>query len=112
MASTLRRRQPETDTEATVFAWNQQHPVGQAVEYRPILGQVNALKTRTASVAWLLSGHTAVVKIEGVSGGVALREAALACLSEAQARLDQASALLAQGEQQIITPQRGGIIVP
>ena len=50
--------------------WNAKHAVGVAVHVRTADGGVVASKTR--SEAWLLGGHTAVILVEGFSGGMML----------------------------------------
>ncbi|GMV72937.1 MAG: hypothetical protein AMXMBFR77_27740 [Phycisphaerales bacterium] len=54
-----------------VTIWNSTHPPGTPVEYTPH-PDATPRRTRTRSIAWLLGGHTAVVMIEGMAGGVAL----------------------------------------
>lgn len=54
----------------TVDGWNQQHEVGIAVFYRKDNG--SGVTTTTRSQASILSGHTAVIWLDGVSGCVAL----------------------------------------
>lgn len=49
-----------------VCNWNQKHAVGQVVDVRMDSGEVRRTKTR--SRAELLSGHTAVIWLEGISG--------------------------------------------
>ena len=53
-----------------VDGWNQQHAVGAAVTYRNDAGKLIAIRTR--SPADVLSGHTAVIWLDGISGCVAL----------------------------------------
>lgn len=52
--------------------WNEQFPPGTPVHYWPGIrvGAGRASKTRTD--AWVMGGHTAVVAVEGFSGGIAL----------------------------------------
>ncbi|HGO6128480.1 TPA: hypothetical protein ACK3RK_007065 [Burkholderia cepacia] len=58
--------------ERAVTDWNRQHGVGAFVKYHRIIGEGEGVATKTRSEAWVLSGHTAVVMVEGVSGCVAL----------------------------------------
>lgn len=61
--------------EKLVKSWNEQHPIGTAVrrfKYMDLSDTV-PVETKTRSEAWMLSGHTAVIMIEGKSGCVALR---------------------------------------
>ena len=53
-------------------AWNAAYPIGTEVEFHPVIGAHAHRKTRTTSEAYVLSGHTAVVALEGVAGCVAL----------------------------------------
>lgn len=57
-----------------VDGWNQQHEVGTAVLYRKDNG--NTFATTTRSPASVLSGHTAVIWLTGISGCVALERVA------------------------------------
>jgi hypothetical protein len=50
--------------------WNLKHPVGTAVTVRTDSGAVIATKTK--SPAQILSGHSAVIWLEGISGCHAL----------------------------------------
>jgi hypothetical protein len=52
--------------------WNQLHPVGTEVIYHPVMGERWGRETKTRSAAYVLSGHTAVLFIEGQAGCVAL----------------------------------------
>lgn len=76
-----RTRRPNQKTKAIeqnrlVERWNAQCATGAAVRYwrnhQDKGNAVTAIPSRTRSEAWLLSGHTAVVNIEGVSGCVCL----------------------------------------
>ena len=50
--------------------WNEQNPVGVACTVEMDSGEIRATKTR--SEAYMLSGHTAVVMLEGISGAYLL----------------------------------------
>lgn len=63
-------KDPLRDPCLQVEAWNAQVAEGAPVTYRDDRG--NLTETRTRSKAQVLSGHTAVVWIEGKSGCVAL----------------------------------------
>lgn len=52
--------------------WNAAHPIGTTVKYFPVTGNPKFAITKTKSNAYVLSGHTAVLFVEGVSGCVAL----------------------------------------
>lgn len=61
------------ELEAQVAAWNAEHPVGTPVmRYKLINPRRHGLPTQTTSAAWVMSGHSAMVMVEGVSGGVLL----------------------------------------
>jgi len=53
-------------------AWNQQHPIGTEVWFSPVMGGATVRMRKTRSEAYVLSGHTAVLFLEGESGCVAL----------------------------------------
>ncbi len=52
--------------ELEVENWNLRHPVGAEVEFTNDSGEVK--RTTTKSEAFMLSGHTAVVSLKGISG--------------------------------------------
>lgn len=60
------RRNPEK----WVNDWNSKYPVGKPVEVTLDDGSIK--ETKTASEAWVMGGHTGVIKLEGISGGYAL----------------------------------------
>lgn len=66
-----RHAQSETDRIIkglhAVNAWNEKHAPGTPVRVRLDDGTVK--ETKTTSAAWMLGGHTAVVIVEGISGG-------------------------------------------
>lgn len=52
-------------------AWNAKHPVGTPVtRYKLIKPLREPQTTKTRSEAWVMGGHSAMVMVEGVSGGV------------------------------------------
>jgi hypothetical protein len=53
-------------TQKDCDAWNAKHPVGTEVRIRLDSGHIQDTKTR--SEAQMLSGHTAVIWLEGISG--------------------------------------------
>lgn len=57
-------------SEIAARDWNAKHPVGCKVEVTLDDGSIK--ETQTASEAWVLGGHTAVIKLEGISGGYSL----------------------------------------
>jgi hypothetical protein len=54
--------------EKMVADFNKRHSVGSVVQYHRIIGEGVGDPTKTRSEAWILSGHSAVVMVEGVSG--------------------------------------------
>ncbi len=56
--------------QKAIDKWNSKYPIGTAVTVTKDNGEVVTTKTR--SVAWLLSSHTAVISVEGIAGGYLL----------------------------------------
>lgn len=56
----------------SALAWNTRFPPGTLVRYWPVWGFANHVTAATASPAWDLPDGTAVVRVEGVAGGVPL----------------------------------------
>lgn len=54
------------------YDWNKANPIGTDVEYHPTIGAPGYRLGKTTSEAWILSGHTVVVKLDCQSGCVAL----------------------------------------
>lgn len=52
--------------------WNDTYPVGTTVEYHPVIGEPEHRIRTTRTPAQILSGHTAVVWLEGERGCVCL----------------------------------------
>jgi hypothetical protein len=52
--------------------WNAKNPIGTAVYYYPTLKDKTPKQTKTRSKAWIISGHSTMIMIDGVSGGVSL----------------------------------------
>lgn len=59
-----------TQEQQRVEEWNTLYPEGTRVRVR--LDDGSHLKTETLSEAWLLGGHTAVIKIIGIVGAFKL----------------------------------------
>lgn len=53
--------------------FNRLYPVGTAVRYYPVTGINKSRSTRTRTPAWTLGHGEPVVSVDGVSGGVSLR---------------------------------------
>lgn len=58
--------------EKQVREFNENCPVGTDVFYHPVIGRPACEQTKVRHPAYVLSGHTAVCFVEGVSGCVAL----------------------------------------
>lgn len=52
--------------------FNKRHPIGTPVQYWPVIGGKDSMRSTTRSEAQVLGGHTAVVWINGKAGCVAL----------------------------------------
>lgn len=53
--------------------WNEKYPVGTSVmRYKLINPLQEGNETKTRSEAWVMGGHSVMVMVEGVSGGVLL----------------------------------------
>ena len=73
MKSRTRLQQERRRVTAQIKAvrdWNDAHRIGTPCTVELDSGDIVATKTR--SEAWMLSGHTAVVMLEGISGAYAL----------------------------------------
>jgi hypothetical protein len=62
----VRKKRGERRLQGKIEAWNRAHVIGEPIKYRDDYGKV--IESKTLSEAWVLSGHTAVIKIEGRSG--------------------------------------------
>jgi hypothetical protein len=71
-SSEKRRQESNAVLERRCHNWNSGHSVGSEVEYHPVIGEEAHRITKTRSEAYVLSGHTAVIFVEGQSGCVAL----------------------------------------
>lgn len=57
--------------QTVVDEWNAEHPVGTVVTRYKFVNPLRLhQETKTRSEAWLMGGHTAMVMVDGVSGGV------------------------------------------
>jgi hypothetical protein len=67
-------RKPPTPAalEGQCRRWNDAYPVGTTVEYHPVIGEPEHRIRTTRTPAQILSGHTAVVWLEGERGCVCL----------------------------------------
>lgn len=62
----------QVQLERKVNQFNENCPPGTEVFYHPVIGDLESRRTRVRAKAYVLSGHTAVCFVEGVSGCVAL----------------------------------------
>ena len=69
--------------ERQVNDWNAQHPIGTHVIVRR--AQNREEHTETCSQAWVLSGHSAVIMLKGISGCYSLDHVRLAPQTERSA---------------------------
>lgn len=58
--------------EHIVELWNSKYPVGTKVQVRRLVGDGEFVETVTTSEAYVLSGHSPVVMLKGISGCFAL----------------------------------------
>jgi hypothetical protein len=65
-------RRSEAVLQRRCDQWNDAHPVGVTVEFHPIIGEPEHRLRTTRTPARVLSGHTAVVWLDGENGCVAL----------------------------------------
>lgn len=64
---------PLKNPQQAVDAWNECHPIGTPVtRYRLIKPLREGNPTTTRSQAWVMGGHSAMVLVDDVAGGVAL----------------------------------------
>ena len=64
--------------------WNASHPIGTPVmRYKLINPLREGAETKTRSEAWVMGGHSVMVMVDGVSGGVLL-DSVKACPSTAR----------------------------
>jgi hypothetical protein len=59
-------------SQAACKDWNEKNPVGTWVKYHPVSGDYKFESYQTRSRAVVLSGHTAVLWLDGMAGCVAL----------------------------------------
>lgn len=65
------------DQQRAADAWNAEYPVGTPViRYKLIKPLREPELTKTREKAWLMGGHTAMVMVDGVAGGVVLESVA------------------------------------
>lgn len=65
----MKTKRPKT---LTAEAFNAKYPVGTPVRYWPGVREGAGTESKTRSEAWLMGGHSVVVKVEGYAGGIAL----------------------------------------
>lgn len=62
----------QLELERQARDWNERHVVGSEVRYHPVIDNPEYRVRKTRSAAFVLSGHTACVFLEGEAGCVAL----------------------------------------
>ena len=66
-------KKQQQKAQAAVDKWNAAYPVGTDVmRYKFIDPLEDGSPTKTRSDAWVMGGHSAMVMVDGVSGGVCL----------------------------------------
>lgn len=66
----MRKPKTQAQLQREVDSFNAQFPVGSQVDYYEVVGEGAPQELRTRTPAEVLSGHTAVVWLEGKSGCV------------------------------------------
>lgn len=66
------KRKTPAQLQAQCDAWNAAHPQGTEISYESIVGEGETHRGRSTSEAQVLSGHSAVIWLEGKSGCVML----------------------------------------
>lgn len=75
--------------EESCEAWNRLYPEGTRVRVYRLLGdESGAIETVTTSEAWVMDGHSAMVKVRGLSGGY--------CLTHVRPLVGQSTNLVAE----------------
>nr|WP_246456214.1 ASCH domain-containing protein [Ruficoccus amylovorans] len=76
--------------EKDVIQWNARYPIGTKVtRYKLINPLREPEETETRSTAWVAGGHSALVKVEGVAGGVLIESLVPVVSPEVQVLLRQ-----------------------
>ncbi|HEX9005428.1 MAG TPA: hypothetical protein VGB07_36310 [Blastocatellia bacterium] len=87
----------------TVEEFNKKFRIGSLVNYHAIIGQKRCQRVRVRSKAWKLSDGTAVVKVSGIAGCVALeaisQPAGMVTTNPAADGSDQAESRINTGHQ-------------
>lgn len=66
MRALHRHKRSARNLQAKVDNWNAANAVGTPIKYKDDHGKI--IESKTTSEAWVLGGHSAVIKIEGRSG--------------------------------------------
>jgi hypothetical protein len=66
------RQKSPAELQKQCDIWNRACPIGTLVQYHPVIGEPAYRLRKTKTQASILSGHTAVIWLEGESGCVAL----------------------------------------
>ncbi|GAA1887583.1 hypothetical protein GCM10009837_06630 [Streptomyces durmitorensis] len=71
-AERVARAEAQNAAYRRVVRWNAAHPIGTPVTAYPGSRQGQGIDTATCSEAMVLGGHSAIVIVDGISGGIAL----------------------------------------
>lgn len=58
--------------EGIVKTWNRTHPIGTEIVYWPGVMEGPGVESTVRSEAWIMPSGTAVAKVDGYAGGIAL----------------------------------------
>lgn len=70
------KRKTPAQLQKACDAWNAKHPVGTLVSYEEIKGEGETHRGASATEAQVMSGHSAVIWLEGKRGCVCLEHCA------------------------------------
>ena len=78
---TRRRNEKEADRQtALIGEFNTANQIGIEVDVKKDDGSI--VRTKTRSKAWLMGGHTAMILLEGISGGYMLQRVTVVAADE------------------------------
>ena len=67
----MNQKQQPLSEQMLAVIWNASYPIGTPVtRYKLISPLREPVATKTRSEAWLMGGHTAMIKVDGVAGAV------------------------------------------
>lgn len=69
----MKKRPTPAQLQKACEDWNAKYPIGTPVTRYRLIGPLKEPEaTKTRSEAWVMGGHSAMVMVEGVAGGVVL----------------------------------------